>query len=167
MASIQCRNCKYGIHYHGEPSGIEFVRIDSHDWEKIVISKFDSKNKIFDPQTGYPKLFRTDTIAEDFPDVIKKFWKCPKCGSLLFFDEKGRVIAEYLPKDISKTDVIPIDPTAIYFDDYQWDEITESGMPVAQLAEKVTDYNKIYMGEKTITLLNVKTSVIQEYRKMK
>lgn len=73
MASIQCTNCKLGIHYHGEPEGIEFILIERKDWDKIISSNFDPKNKKINAQTGYPNLYRTDTIEEDFPNAVKKF----------------------------------------------------------------------------------------------
>lgn len=166
MASIQCKNCKCGIHYHGEPSGIEYVLIDCHDWEEIITAKFDPKNKVIDPQTGYPKLFRTDTIEEDFPDAIKKFWKCQDCGSLIFFDERGRVTTVYSPENDDMLDVAAIGITAFYFDDYQWDEITEAGIPVEQLTEQITRYNKFCVCNQTLVLLDAKNAVIQQYKIM-
>ena len=166
MASIQCRNCKCGIHYHGEPSGIEFILIDYHEWEKIISSKFDPKKKVIDPQTGYPKLFRTDTIAEDFPEAIKKFWKCPECGSLIFFDRKGRVIAEYLPDTDPESDEIVCGQTAICFDDYRWDKITEAGMPVSKLAEKISSYIKIDSKDQTLYLFDALNQMIQSYKRI-
>lgn len=31
MASIQCDKCRFGIHYHGEPEGIEYIFIKDED----------------------------------------------------------------------------------------------------------------------------------------
>ncbi|MBR4514155.1 MAG: hypothetical protein IKO61_04650 [Lachnospiraceae bacterium] len=90
MASIMCKKCNTGIHYHSEPNGIEYTFIKENDWIIICNSCFDGKAKEMDTEKYYPKLFRTDTIEEDFSELIYKAWKCPACGSIIIFDAKGQ-----------------------------------------------------------------------------
>ncbi len=102
MASIQCSQCKTGIHYHGEPSGIEYTFIKEDDWGKIIISRFDPQNKRFAEGSSVPMLFQTDSIESDFESAIWKAWRCPECGTIMFFDKNGRVIREYKENDFEK-----------------------------------------------------------------
>ena len=85
MASIQCIKCKAGIHYHGEPAGIEYVFIRLEDWDRIITTRFDSMNRQFINGSTFPKLYRTDTIESDFAGFIVKAWKCPECGTFMIF----------------------------------------------------------------------------------
>ena len=126
MASVLCSNCNIGIHYHSEPGDVQYIYINSSDWLKICNSAFDQNSKIIDDH-GYPKLFRTDTIEEDFGSLITKVWKCPNCGSIMAFDDEGRVCRTYC-----KTNE-PLDRKLISegmaFDDYLWAHITETAKP--------------------------------------
>mgnify|MGYP000246414220 CR=1 FL=1 len=97
MSSVKCSKCGAGIHYHGEPDGTEYIYIPKSDWDIITSSHFDPAEKIFDDTKDYPKLFRSGTIEEDFPAAIHKFWQCPKCGTLLFFDDEGNVVSIFEP----------------------------------------------------------------------
>ncbi len=166
MASLQCKNCKYGIHYHDEPSGIEYVMIEFPDWIKITSAKFDLENKVIDIKTGYPKLYRTDTIAEDFPNAVRKFWKCPKCGALIFFDEKGKVKAEYIPNGDDTQVTSGIEWTGIAFDDYHWDELTEAALPDKQLIVGISGFYEIYISEDELVLKHGTGDKLTRYRRI-
>lgn len=165
MASLQCGNCKYGIHYHDEPSGIEYVMIAFSDWAEITAAKFDPEKKILD-KTGYPKLYRTDTIEEDFPGAVKKFWKCPKCGTLFFFDENGKVITSYIPDTDSMPDIVERDWMGICFDDYQWGKLTEAALYDEQLPEKVKNFYKIYISEDELALKHEPGGKMTKYNRI-
>ena len=95
MASIQCIKCKTGIHYHGEPEGIEYIFIKEKDWDRIITARFDSQNRQYINGSSLPMLYRADTIESDFVDLIVKAWKCPECGTFMFYDEHGRVVTAY------------------------------------------------------------------------
>lgn len=154
MASIQCSSCKHGIHYHGEPNGICYIIIETNDWKEIISSAFDAKSKIFDAQGQYPKLFRSDSIEEDFPDAVKKCWKCPKCGTLMLFDIYGKITGSYAQdNNLSLCEAIP-NFDGVIFDDYQWDKITESSIPNGRIPDYFTPTAHIQMyinGEITVT----------------
>ena len=103
---------------------------------KITSSCFDSKTKVFDTNHDYPKLFRSDTIEEDFPANVHKFWKCPKCGSLLFFEDEGNVsIFVPLEQANSGSSADNIE-TGVIYDDYSWDALTEASIADKDITEK-------------------------------
>lgn len=138
MASIQCDKCRFGIHYHGDPEGIEFVFIKNDDWTIISSSKFDPKNKQFRTGQTSPMLYQTDTIELDFEDSIRKAWKCPKCGTIMFFDSQGKITASY--EEAFELESLKIDSkyNFVVFDDYSWDVLTESMMPNWKISEQFT-----------------------------
>lgn len=137
MASVKCSNCGFGIHYHGEPNGTEYVYISSIDWTEITSSCFNSRKKFLDANTGYPKLFRSDTIEEDFPAAIKKFWKCPKCDSLLFSDDEGNIINSFAPTEHGESAPTSNNlESGVIYDDYLWDDLTEASIADNHIAEE-------------------------------
>lgn len=138
MATLKCKVCGTGIHYNSEPSGIECIFVKKEDWMLICDSRFIAKNKEMDTQGAYPKLYRSDTIEEDFSDKILKCWKCPECGSVYVFDEKGNVISTY-QKTEERSDELMI-CEGILFDDYSWDRITELSMPDIELKSVTPTY---------------------------
>lgn len=143
MATLKCKNCGYGIHYNAEPSGIEFVFIKKDNFQMIINEHFDSEKKEIDEQGKYPKLFRTDTIEEDFSDMILKVWKCPECDSLYRFDDSGNVISTFLKADEAKLDQDYTE--GIVFDDHLWSKITDVAKPVAMLRDVMpTFFVRIY-----------------------
>lgn len=101
MASIKCGKCNAAIRYHGEPCGIEYIMISKENWRMMASKVFDSNNKEFCGDGQTPKLYRTDTIEVDFPKMLARYWKCPICGSLHFF-EKMLLINEEGIKNILK-----------------------------------------------------------------
>ncbi len=166
MASLQCQNCKYGIHYHNEPSGIEYVMIEVPDWIHITSAQFDPKNKEIDVKTGYPKLYRTDTIAEDFPNAVRKIWKCPKCGTMILFDKKGKVRTAYIPNEDNVSITREKEWTGICFDDYQWDKLTEAAFPDRQLPEKINEFYEIYISEDELVMKRGRSDKLTKYSRI-
>lgn len=144
MASLKCSNCGYGIRYHSEPEGVEYIYISKKNWCKICSSKFNAKDKVYnDELKKYPKLFRTDTIEEDFYNEIIKVWKCCKCGTLHAFDKNGKVTNVYVRKEICINN--DVSEEGIFFDDYTWDDITEKSMPNNMLKnQNPSGYVRIY-----------------------
>ena len=53
MASLECSNCRYGIHYHGLPEGIEYIFFKWDDWKKIESKKFTSDEIESENLSGY------------------------------------------------------------------------------------------------------------------
>ena len=163
MASLQCSVCKNAIRFHGEPVGVEFVMILKEDWKKIVTSEFRPEAKTYISGTRYPKLFRTDTIEEDFPGMVKKFWKCQECGSLFFFDELKNVSESYVMSREEVCEDFQLQQEYIVFDDYLWDEIMESGLPVSKIEEKFKIFARAKMTKNYIIFKYDKDLFIESY----
>ena len=150
MASLKCSKCGFGIHYHGEPDNTEYIMIKETDWFNITKNIFDPKNKIM--KDGYPMLFRSDTIEDEFSDCFIKFWICKRCGTLAIFDGIY-VDSVYAPTE----DKVPVDKHSkmyIVFSDYLWDEITEHSIPVSEIPSKFAPSYVAIRNSEYIWLLN-------------
>lgn len=143
MASIQCSKCNTGIHYHGESNGIQYYFIKKNDWKKICTSYFDKYNKIFS-EGNLPKLFRSDTIEEDFSNNIIKAWKCPHCKLFMFFNRNDEITNEFEPIKIDNTNIISASTDSqtdyIVFDDFTWDKLTERAIPNNEISSNLCHY---------------------------
>lgn len=133
MSSIQCNVCKHGIHYHSIPNGTEYRFINIENWQIICNSKFEKSNIKIDDSNIYPKLYRSDTIEEDFSDSIIKFWICPFCGTIIFFDTDGNVTNTFI-KTNEKPDLDDC-IEGIIFDDYSWEDLTDKCLPDKKLKD--------------------------------
>ena len=127
MASLECSNCRYGIHYHGLPEGIEYIFFKWDDWKKIELKKLKSYEIETENLSGY--LYA---------------WKCPSCGTFEFFDEKihVRVTHVYKPETSEPPELDPEREMefGVFFDDYLWDEITEARVPMEEILDKYSGY---------------------------
>ena len=142
MASILCSKCNTGIHYHSEPQGIEYYFIKQDDWKEICQSKFNPDKKEMN-HTRYPRLYRTDTLEDDFAKSIVKMWKCPNCGTFMLFDNRGNVTKTYEESNVSFVGESIFE--GIYFDDYLWDQITNASKPDISLhGQKPSGFFKLY-----------------------
>ena len=137
MASLKCSNCGYGIHYHGISNGTEYILFDLNFWNWIITQKFDKNKKTYD-KSGYPFLYRSDSIQTEFVDKVYHFWKCKKCGTLAFFKpECNMVDSVYTPDESYKPNYNSKKiGRFICFDDHLWDEITEKALPVNEIMVK-------------------------------
>ena len=166
MASIQCSKCKAGIHYHGEPEGIEYVIITYHDWETIITSRFNRANKQYDEINNYLKLFRADTIESDFPGTVHKAWKCPVCGTVMVFDEHGRVIKVFeewcVKEENSEKEVLEY----VIFDDYTWDRLTDSTIPDWQIPDQFEPTAYANLTDKVLEVMNSDRACIKMYNEL-
>ena len=165
MASILCSSCKCGIHYHGIPNGTEYIWIRDEDWKRITSAVFDPTNKVYADDGWQPELYRTDTIEEDFPNAIKRFWKCPECGTLLFFGNKGKMLAAYKPV-ITDENQEKCSVSGVCFSDHHWDDITEAGIPDNRIPDNVHEVNRIEVSDDTVLIRNVDGSEIRMYRRI-
>ena len=88
MASLKCGNCKEGIHYHGEPNGIELRVFSSDVWKKVIESKYNPKAPKMHTEylTPSPYFYTSETILHDFKGMYCDIWRCPNCGTLPVFD---------------------------------------------------------------------------------
>lgn len=166
MASIQCIRCKAGIHYHGEPEGIEYIFIKEEDWESITTTRFDSQNKQYVNGSSFPMLYQADTIESDFVDLIVKAWKCPECGTFMFFDEHGRVVKAY-QEDECKGCEKQIDGfDHVVFDDYSWDVLTESAVANWKIPKQYSPTIHARLSDSSLILIRTGGEVINNYKRV-
>lgn len=123
MASLQCSKCGEGIHYHSLPQDIEYIYFSKMVWESICSTRFDKNNKVMDESGVYPKLYRSSTIENDYPEQFVKIWKCPTCGTLHVFSAEGSVKNVFI-KDNS-TNTYDYIEEGVMFGDYLWSDITD------------------------------------------
>lgn len=117
MASLKCANCGFGIHYHNEPNGTEFIAISQNLWDT-----FSNTDK---PIVRY---------LLDGNDDYYNIWKCKQCGCIHIF----RAGAADLKKSYIQGDGI-IDTTAakkyFVFEDTLFEDIAEKGLNSIQFFE--------------------------------
>lgn len=166
MASLQCSHCKAGIRYHGEPEGIEYVFIKEIDWDRIISSRFDPLNKRYLEGSASPMLFQTDTIEIEFESSVHKAWKCPKCKALMFFDKNGKVAEAY--KTVLRREAGDTEGGCRYvvFDDYSWDNITESAFPDWMIDKKFTPTAFAQLIDSNYLIISRNGVIIEQYEKI-
>lgn len=163
MASIQCIKCKSGIHYHGEPEGIEYVFIRAKDWDNIISSRFDPNHKLYLGAGSSPMLFQTDTIEADFEDLIGKAWKCPKCGTIMTFDKNGRVIQAFEIDDSKKRGKSDTSSDYVVFDDYSWNILTESAISNSSIPKQFKPTFCAKLTESNLVITNNDGVILKKY----
>lgn len=155
MASIKCSKCGSAIRHHGEPCGIEFAMIPKGVWEQMQSAKFVANDKKYDECGQYPKLYRTDTIENDFPDLIVKCWKCPKCNTIHLFEKDGKVKQLFIPGENVEIEKTEFFSEGVIFDDYQWDKLTEMAVPLEKLKEIIIEPMR-YLFEKNFLVISAR-----------
>ena len=166
MASMQCVKCKEGIHYHGEPAGIEYIFIKGEDWDRITNIRFDSKNKQYVNGSSFPLLYRADTIETDFKDLIMKAWKCPVCGTFMFYNEKGNVVRAYEEDDSKECGKEKNGFNHVVFDDYSWDEVTESAVANCKIPTLFNPSIHARLSDFELALVRSEDKVIKHYKRI-
>ena len=108
MASIMCRKCENGIHYHDMPNGTEWKVFELNTWQDLI-------------QTPVRLI-----MYEDSETGWYNVWRCKHCGTLHFF----KAYDLYLYKAFAPTEdtaaSIKEGIKCIAFDDITWDEMTET-----------------------------------------
>ncbi len=122
MASLKCSHCGEGIHYHGEPIGVELRAISQELWDM-----FSSTDK---PIICY---------LLDGNDDYCLIWKCPECGCLHVFEGySAKVWHSYFFTDAD------IDITSarkyLVFSDYLFYDVSEADMTASEFFGKA-DYD--------------------------
>ncbi|MCF0229573.1 MAG: hypothetical protein HUJ76_07790 [Parasporobacterium sp.] len=139
MASLKCSKCGEGIHFHSIPQDIEYTYIPKSTWIDICNSRFNKSAIVMDSSGMHPKLFRSDTIENDFEGNIYKMWKCPNCGTMHLFDKNGHVNEVF--EEASTTEKNALLDEGLVFSDYYWDNLTEKAVPDELLkSERPTYY---------------------------
>lgn len=109
MASLQCSNCKYGIHYHDEANGTEWTAFELDTWEKLISSPLELASYRGSTQSGWYYV-----------------WRCKKCGALHFFKSRDSMVYKAFAPSSSSETFSKIGIKGIAFSDLVWDDITES-----------------------------------------
>lgn len=113
MAVRGCPLCGYQIHYHGEPEGttpVEHVFCNLSDWHDL----------------------ETENLTADYLELEheEKFfyaWRCPRCGTFTGFAGYVGFSGAYAPKEEFSSELMqePFE-FGLFWNDFQWFEITES-----------------------------------------
>ena len=124
MASLKCNRCGYGIHYHGEPDGTEYVFVKLSDWREMERENLPS-----------------DCLELEHYDQFIDAWKCSECGTFAFFDKYGHVTHVYAPdKEISENTMQSPTVFGLFFSDIVCDEATESRIPASEILTKYPNH---------------------------
>jgi len=144
MASLECSNCHYGIHYHDIPDGTESILFSIREWERLVNTDLLTCDYTFDSSTSYIET-----------------WKCEKCGAIMLFSNGSQnVISSYKRSDII-IDLSHFDGALfIVFEDIAWDTITEPEITGSKISDvfpdvkyryaKISDDYIVYYDDKTL-----------------
>ena len=113
MAVCACGFCGYQIRYHGEPEGTEPVQhifCTIENWRKL-----ESEN------------LPADKLEIEHDDIFFYAWRCARCGTFTFFNDRWKYIGTYSPKDEFSSEPMQ-EPFEFgpFWDDFQWFDITES-----------------------------------------
>lgn len=115
MSSLQCSNCKYGMHCTEYPNDIERYAFPLDDWKKLVTTDLPIVRYMLDGPQSYLTI-----------------WECPECGCLhLFKADDVKVEKAFKPVSLS---FLP-NPDAekyILFDSAHYEPIAESGITGAE-----------------------------------
>ena len=113
MAVCGCGFCSYAIRYHGEPEGttpIEHVFCHLSDWRKL-----EEEN------------LTADWLETEHDGIFFYAWRCARCGTFTFFNDRWKYIGTYTPKEEFSHEPMQ-EPFEFgpFWNDFQWFEITES-----------------------------------------
>ncbi len=113
MAVCGCGFCGYQIRYHGEPEGttpIEHVFCRLNDWRAL-----EEEN------------LTADFLEIEHDGIFFYAWRCARCGTFTFFNDRWKNIGTYTPKEeFSSAPMQEPFEFGPFWNDFQWFEITES-----------------------------------------
>ena len=116
MASLKCNRCGFGIHYHDDANGVEYVAYSQDMWDGLS-------------ETDAPIVSYTDE-NKDFLFV----WQCAKCGCIHAMNgSTWRVTRAYVPTN----EEIALESARKYlvFIDYLRDKVFDEEWTAAQFMQ--------------------------------
>ena len=144
MAVCGCGLCGYQIRYHGEPEGTDpvqhiFCHLD--DWRDLEKENLNA-----------------DWLEFEHDEIFFYAWRCARCKTFTFFNDRWKNIGTYTPKeDFSTAPMQEPFEFGPFWDDFQWFEITESAdnrasevltkFPIHRWLAKNEDEMRIYEDE--------------------
>ena len=130
MASLKCSKCGYGIHYHDEPNGVEWVAFELGTWNNLCASSKSISSYEIDTKSGWYTV-----------------WKCEECGTLHVFKamdinmDRSYELQDNAATKAQEENVIE----CIAFEDIIWDEITETESNGNDFDNRFKDYPRKYI----------------------
>lgn len=126
MAVCGCGFCSYAIRYHGLPEGkypVEHVFCTLDNWRELETENLTA-----------------DCLEMDHDDIFFYAWRCKRCGTFMFFNDRWKNIGTYTPKDEFSSEPMqePFD-FGPFWNDFQWYDITEAFTPAAEVLTKYPD----------------------------
>lgn len=109
MASLKCAKCGYGIHYHDEPDGTEWIAFEKTVWEELCRSAKELSSYTVDSSSGWYSI-----------------WKCEECGSIHVFKTNSIYLMKAFEPVESESESSIKGIELIAFEDTIWDQITET-----------------------------------------
>ena len=113
MGVVGCGFCSYAIRYHGEPQGtepVEHVFCTLENWRELEAENLPA-----------------DKLELEHDDIFFYAWRCKRCGTFMFFNDRWKNIGTYTPKDeFSSAPMQEPFEFGPFRNDFQWFEITES-----------------------------------------
>ena len=130
MASLKCSKCGYGIHYHDEPNGVEWIAFEMETWNRLCSSRMPISSYELDTKSGWYTV-----------------WKCEKCGTLhvfkamdiyidMIFESQDAVIGQTFEGNVIE---------CVAFEDVVWDQITETEEEGNAFDDKFKDVPRKYI----------------------
>lgn len=175
MAVCGCGFCGYQIRYHGEPEGtepVEHIFCTIENWRVLAEENLSA-----------------DSLEIEHDGIFFYAWRCARCGTFTFFNDRWKYIGTYAPKEKFSSEQMK-EPFEFgpFWNDFQWFEITESDdnrasevltkFPIHRWLAKNADELRIYEDEgrtrclaqfKCIEIVNpvtVATMSLEAFKKM-
>ena len=111
MSSLQCNNCKYGMHCTDYPNENERYAFPVEEWQKLVTTDL--------PIVRY---------SLDGPQNHLTIWECPECGAIHLFVADSVTLDRVFIVDISTTIDFEKAKKYLLFDSYHFEPIADSDM---------------------------------------
>ncbi|MBR4767005.1 MAG: hypothetical protein IK085_09625 [Clostridia bacterium] len=111
MASLQCNNCKYGIHCTDYPNEIERYAFPIEEWQKLI-------------KTDLPIV----RYSLDGPQNYLTIWECPECGAIHIFVADTVLLDQVFIVDSSAGTDCSEAKKYILFDSVHFEPIADSDM---------------------------------------
>ena len=156
MAVRGCIFCGFQIRYHGEPEGttpIEHIFCHLDDWNKFEVENLTA-----------------DWLESNHEESFSYAWRCPRCGTFIFFDYLLKNIGTYTSNEIFSNSPMQ-EPAEFgpFWNDFQWFDITESDVTAAEVLTKFPGNYWLEKNEDEMRIYEdaAKTKCIQQFRKFK
>ncbi len=126
MASLQCSGCGEGIHYHGEPEGIEYVAFELDSWNSLIDTDL------------------TIISYDEHTDRYLTMWRCPECGTMHVFKPNSNWVWKVFKPCNETTLSVAGGTEYIIFDDHNYFDITETDITGKEYMNTYPEKSRMY-----------------------